>query len=66
MERQFTVAELNARAQAVKFAQMVCKGMNNDPGTSDLDDEQPVYVRVTLGEQREAARYAAAVIRGDA
>lgn len=29
---------------------------NVDPGTADLDDEQPIAVRATLGDFRKAAR----------
>jgi hypothetical protein len=29
-------------------------GFEYDPGHSDLDDEQPIYVRMTLGEWRKA------------
>ena len=31
-------------------------GYDYDPGSSDLDDEQPIYVRMTLGEYRRASR----------
>ena len=30
----------------------VIAGFTYDPGTSDLDDEQPIVVRMTLGEYR--------------
>lgn len=29
-------------------------GFKPDPGTSDLDNEQPIHVRVTLGDWRRA------------
>jgi hypothetical protein len=32
----------------------VVKGMDYDPGHSDLDDEQPVHVCIPLGEYRRA------------
>ena len=32
----------------------VCDGYDYDPGDSDLDDEQPITVRMTLGEYRRA------------
>jgi hypothetical protein len=34
----------------------VCEGFEYDPGHSDLDDEQPITVRMTLGEYRRAVR----------
>ena len=34
----------------------VVKGMNYDPGHSDLDDEQPIHVCITLGDYRRAHR----------
>ena len=34
----------------------VVQGMTYDPGHSDLDDEQPIHVSMTLGEYRRARR----------
>lgn len=34
----------------------VCEGFTYDPGHSDLDDEQPIHVRMTLGDYRRASR----------
>ena len=34
----------------------VVEGMTYDPGHSDLDDEQPIRVSMTLGEYRRAVR----------
>jgi hypothetical protein len=34
----------------------VCAGFTYDPGHSDLDDEQHITVRMTLGEYRRASR----------
>jgi hypothetical protein len=34
----------------------VRKGYDYDPGSSDLDDEQPIIVRMELGEYRRAVR----------
>lgn len=34
----------------------VVQGYDYDPGDSDLDDEQPITVRMTLGEYRRARR----------
>lgn len=36
--------------------QAVANGMAYDPGHSDLDDEQPIHVRMTLGDYRRALR----------
>jgi hypothetical protein len=34
----------------------VVDGFTSDPGTSDLDNEQPITVRMSLGEYRRAER----------
>ncbi len=34
----------------------VTAGYVYDPGSSDLDNEQPIHVRMTLGEYRRASR----------
>ena len=34
----------------------VCAGYDYDPGSSDLDDEQPIIVRITLGAYQRARR----------
>lgn len=34
----------------------VCDGFTYDPGHSDLDDEQPIKVHMTLGDYRRASR----------
>ena len=34
----------------------VCEGFTPDPGTSDLDNEQPVHITIPLGEYRRAVR----------
>ena len=34
----------------------VVDGMTYDPGHSDLDDEQPIHVSMTLGDYRRARR----------
>ena len=33
-------------------ARVIRDGFVSDPGTSDLDDEQVIYVRMTLGQYR--------------
>jgi hypothetical protein len=35
---------------------VVCAGFTTDPGTSDLDDEQHIWVGMSLGEYRRASR----------
>jgi hypothetical protein len=37
-----------------KSATAIIKGYNYDPGDSDLDNEQPISVRMTLGDYRRA------------
>lgn len=32
-------------------------GFVPDPGTSDLDDEQPIWIHATLGEYRKARNF---------
>lgn len=34
----------------------IVAGFDYDPGHSDLDDEQPIHVRMTLGDYRKARR----------
>ena len=36
----------------------VLSGYDTDPGTPDLADEQPICVRMTLGEYRRMKRHA--------
>lgn len=36
----------------------ITAGYAYDPGDSDLDDEQPIHVRLTLGEYRRMRRLA--------
>lgn len=35
---------------------LIVSGFEYDPGQSDLDDEQPIHVRMTLGDYRSARR----------
>jgi hypothetical protein len=58
-----TVAErLNVRLAAAptedlfSLIKAVHDGFTPDPGTSDLDNEQPITVRMSLGEYRRAER----------
>ena len=56
-----TVEEANARLIAAapeqnELLQIVKAGFDEDPGTSDLDDEQPICVRMTLGDYRRIKR----------
>jgi hypothetical protein len=41
-------------AIALKILDAICKGFEEDPGTSDLYNEQPIHVRMTLGDYRLA------------
>lgn len=36
----------------------VSQGYSYDPGDSDLDDEQPIWVRITLGDYRRVSKLA--------
>ena len=38
------------------IARAVVAGMDEDPGHSDLDNEQPIHVCIPLGEYRRAKR----------
>jgi len=40
--------------RAVPLIHAIVEGMDYDPGHSDLDDEQPIHVSMTLGEYRKA------------
>lgn len=46
----FLVRDVTPLVRAVK------EGFEYDPGHSDLDDEQPIHVSMTLGEYRRAMR----------
>lgn len=53
-------AELRARIvpQAVRLIlRAILDGYDYNPGSSDLDDEQPINVRMTLGEYRRAREW---------
>ena len=55
------VAELRAVAKSIdrllerlRFAEnLILSGFDDNPGVSDLDDEQPITVRMTLGDYRK-------------
>lgn len=47
---RFLVRDILPLVRAVK------EGFEYDPGHSDLDNEQPIHVRMTLGEYRRAVR----------
>ena len=40
----------------LSIVEAIVNGMVYDPGHSDLDDEQPINVRMTLGDYRAASR----------
>jgi len=37
-----------------RLVEAIVAGFNYDPGHSDLDDDQPIHVRMTLGDYRAA------------
>ena len=45
---------------AAGLAKTVREGFDYDPGHSDLDDEQPIHVRMTLGDYRKAVQVSSA------
>ncbi len=48
---------IQSQADAVlPILRAVCDGYSYDPGDSDLDNEQPITVRMTLGDYRRASR----------
>ena len=44
------------RDSLIPLVKAICKGYDYDPGSSDLDDEQPITVRMSLGDYRLACR----------
>ncbi len=50
-EQQLCFLERNA----LPILRAVCDGFIYDPGHSDLDNEQPISVRMTLGDYRRAS-----------
>ena len=40
-------------AQLAEVRKLILSGFTYDPGHSDLDDEQPITVRMTLGDYRK-------------
>jgi hypothetical protein len=47
---------MNKQQQIEDVLRAVLAGFVADPGTPDLDDEQTIYVRITLGDWRRARR----------
>jgi len=47
----------------ISDVRVVLAGFKTDPGTSDLDDEQPINVWMTLGDYRRMARRVAVLDR---
>jgi hypothetical protein len=41
-----------------RLMRVIVKGYHTDPGNSDLDNEQPIFVSMTLGDYRTAMRMA--------
>jgi hypothetical protein len=46
-------AALDFTLELISLLRKVQAGFNPDPGTSDLDNEQPIYVRLELGDYRK-------------
>jgi hypothetical protein len=53
---QFVEIESRELAVLLSLAGVIREGYDYDPGSSDLDDEQPIHVRMTLGDYRKARR----------
>lgn len=53
---QELAAQSVRQAKCVEVLEAVKAGFSEDPGTSDLDDEQPIHVSMTLGDYRAAVR----------
>lgn len=51
-----TEQQLNNLARNIKpILEAIEKGYHTDPRTSDLDDEQSIYVSISLGDYRKAS-----------
>lgn len=53
-------------ADVLPVLKAMCEGFTYDPGHSDLDNEQPIIVHMTLGDYRRAARLKAELERMEA
>ncbi len=53
--RQVSYRKEKAERAAIPFLKIIVDGYNYDPGDSDLDNEQPISVRMTLGDYRRAS-----------
>ncbi len=49
-----TVAALAGKNELLAALEPFVAGFKSDPGTSDLDAEQPIIARVSLGDWRKA------------
>ena len=46
--------EVSTLTERFRFVQdLILSGFDDNPGSSDLDDEQPITVRMTLGDYRK-------------
>ena len=43
-------------SEQLSLVKAICSGFEYNPGHSDLDDEQPIHVSMTLGDYRRAKR----------
>jgi hypothetical protein len=57
------MTKLQADIERRRLIQVIVSGFTYDPGHSDLDDCQPIHVRMTLGEYRAACKVNAEVER---
>ncbi len=54
-QRQAAHRKEKAERAAASFLKIIVDGYDYNPGDSDLDDEQPIHVRMNLGDYRRAA-----------
>jgi hypothetical protein len=53
--RQAAYRKEKAERAAASFLKIIVDGYDYNPGDSDLDNEQPIHVRMNLGDYRRAA-----------
>lgn len=54
VEAQGLARQMLAAPSLLAAAEAIVAGYTYDPGSSDLDNEQPIVVRMTLGDYRKA------------
>ncbi len=50
------MAQMTWRSKAAELVKLIVDGFLYCPWHSDLDDEQTIYVRMTLGDYRKAVQ----------